>query len=539
MNNNSKWQPFIYGVLIALGILVGMWLRPGTGGRWSGDGAFKFSEILNLLEQTYVDSVDSKQLESETYNELLSKLDPHSAYIDAEDVARANEPLEGNFEGIGVEFTLYNDTIMVVAAIVGGPSESSGIQAGDRIIAVDSQSVASVGITTEAVFKKLRGPKGSKVAVTVLQLGKPKTVVLTRNTIPLHSIEVSMMLDTETGFIKINRFAANTHEEFITAFKKLQLQGMQRLVLDLRDNPGGYLTAAIDICDELLEGDKMIVYTKGRKQPLKEYKTTNEGLFEKGKLAILIDEGSASASEIVSGAIQDWDRGIVVGRRSFGKGLVQEPFELSDGSMVRITVARYYTPSGRSIQKPYDKGYDAYEGEVYHRYEDGELIDSSKVKQTDTTQYKTALGRTVFSKGGIMPDVFVPIDTGYRNAYTLQVLEAGLLNQFAFSYVDGNRKALSKFGNPAAFQEKFKLNLVPLFVDFAQSKGIVPSNYALIKQATPYLEKQLKALVARQLWRDMGYFTVINASDITIQQALKSFTNYNQLLSPSTNINPQ
>lgn len=532
MNKSSKWQPFIYGVLIALGILIGIWLRPGTVGSWGNAGRFKLAEILNLLDQTYVDSIDTKAIESETYNQLLTQLDPHSVYIDAGDVAKANEPLEGNFEGIGVEFTLYNDTIMVVSAIVGGPSEQAGIQAGDRIIKVDSIGVAGIGITTDTVFKKLRGPKGSLVMVTILRLGTTQNINIIRNTIPLHSVEVSMMLDTVTGFIKINRFAANTHQEFIDAFQKLQLQGMKQLVLDLRDNPGGYLTAAIDICDELLAGNKMIVYTKGRKQPLKEYKSTNKGIFEKGSLAVLIDEGSASASEIVSGAVQDWDRGIVVGRRSFGKGLVQEPFELSDGSMVRITVARYYTPSGRSIQKPYDNGYDAYEDEVYHRYEDGELIDSSKVKQADTTKYRTASGRVVFSKGGIMPDVFVPIDTSYRNEYTMRLLEAGLLNQFAFSFVDKNRKRLSSYSNPIDFQKRFTENVTYLFTGFAASKGIT-ANQTLVKEATPYLQKQLKALIARQLWRDMGYFTVINATDPTVQQALKGLNNYRQLLNPT------
>jgi carboxyl-terminal processing protease len=294
------------------------------------------------------------ELEEKTINEMLTNLDPHSVYIPAKDLQQANEQLEGNFEGIGVEFNILNDTIMVVSAINGGPSQILGIQAGDRIIKVDTQVVAGVGIKNEQVFKLLRGPKDSKVNVVIYRPDANKKIPYTikRNTIPIHSVDVSMMLNNETGYIKVSRFAANTHEEFVKALNQLKLQGLQNLVVDLRGNPGGYLTAATEISDELLNDNKMIVYTSGRKQPRNEYKASRDGLFEKGKLVVLIDEGSASASEIVSGAIQDWDRGIIIGRRSFGKGLVQEPFELRDGSAIRLTIARYYTPSGRCIQKP-------------------------------------------------------------------------------------------------------------------------------------------------------------------------------------------
>ncbi|MES2558455.1 MAG: S41 family peptidase [Bacteroidota bacterium] len=531
MNNSSKWQPLIYGVLIALGVLIGIWFKPsGNTGSILG-GRSKFSEILNIINQAYVDTVNMEELEEKTLNELLSNLDPHSVYIPAKDLQQANEQLEGNFEGIGVEFNILNDTIMVVSAINGGPSQLLGIQAGDRIIQVDTHNVAGVGIKSEQVFKLLRGPKDSKVKVVVYRPDAWKKIPysIIRNTIPIHSVDVNMMLNDETGYIKISRFAANTHAEFVKAFNQLKLQGLQHLVLDLRDNPGGYLTAATEISDELLDDHKMIVYTSGRMQSKNEYKAERKGLFEKGKLIVLINEGSASASEIVSGAVQDWDRGLIIGRRSFGKGLVQEPFELRDGSAIRLTIARYYTPSGRSIQKPYDSGYDEYEEEVYHRFENGELEDSSKVKSIDTVVYKTAKGRFVYSKGGIMPDIFVSIDTSYRNSYTTEVLSAGLLNQFSYTYVDGHRKELKKYTNVMVFNNTFNEDLFTLFTKYAAQKGIIgkPGDQALAK---PFISKQLKAMVARQLWRDNGYYTVVNSYDKTVERALDAIQKYNTLL---------
>jgi carboxyl-terminal processing protease len=531
MNNSSKWQPFIYGVLIALGIFIGIWLKPSRNMGSMMGGKSKFSEILNIINRAYVDTVNMDELEEKTITELLTNLDPHSVYIPAKDLQQANEQLEGNFEGIGVEFNILNDTIMVVSAINGGPSQLLGIQAGDRIVRVDTQVVAGVGIKSDQVFKLLRGPKDSKVKVVIYRPDARKNIPYTiiRNTIPIHSVDVNMMLNDETGYIKISRFAANTHEEFVKAFNQLMLQGLQNLVLDLRDNPGGYLTAATEISDELLDDNKMIVYTSGRTQPKNEYKAEREGLFERGKLIVLINEGSASASEIVSGAIQDWDRGLIIGRRSFGKGLVQEPFELKDGSALRLTIARYYTPSGRCIQKPYDGGYDAYEEEVYHRFENGELEDSSKIQKADSVVYRTSRGRIVHSKGGIMPDVFVPIDTSFRNSYTTEVLSAGLLNQFSYTYVDGHRNELKKYSNVAVFNNQFKDDLFALFVQYAAQKGIKgkASELALAK---PFIGRQLKALVARQLWRDNGYYTVVNSYDQTVGKALDAIQKYNTLL---------
>ena len=380
MNLNNKWQPFIYGILIAAGILIGVWLKPSGNIRTIINGKNKISEIINIVNQAYVDTVNVEQLEERTINEMLSQLDPHSVYIPAKDLQQANEQLEGNFEGIGVEFNILNDTIMVVTAINGGPSQELGIQAGDRIISVNWKSVTNTKISNEKVFKLLRGPKGTEVKVEIFRPDAHKRIPYTikRGTIPIYSVDVSMMLNNETGYIKISRFAATTHKEFVEAISTLKKQNLKNLIVDLRGNPGGYLTAASELADEFLDDKKLIVYTQGREQPRVDYKAEKEGKFEQGKLIVLIDEGSASASEILSGAIQDWDRGLIIGRRSFGKGLVQEPFELHDGSALRLTIARYYTPSGRCIQKTYKGGFDEYEHELLKRYEDGELADSSK-----------------------------------------------------------------------------------------------------------------------------------------------------------------
>ncbi len=536
MNINNKWQPFIYGVLIALGILLGVWLRPSGNMRTLISGNNKFSEIINIINQAYVDTVNMDDLDEKTINELLSQLDPHSVYIPAKDLQQANEQLEGNFEGIGVEFNILNDTIMVVSALNGGPSQELGIQAGDRIINVEGKSVAHVKITNEQVFKLLRGPKSTEVKIVIYRPHSNKKIPYTikRGTIPIYSVDVSMMLNNETGYIKISRFAATTHEEFVTAINELKKQQLKNLIIDLRGNPGGYLTAATEITDEFLDDKKLIVYTEGRTQSRVDYKAEKEGLFEQGKLILLIDEGSASASEILSGAIQDWDRGIIIGRRSFGKGLVQEPFDLKDGSAIRLTVARYYTPSGRCIQKTYKNGYDEYEHEVLKRYEDGELEDSSKLNLGDTVIFRTAKGRIVHAGGGITPDVFVPLDTTYSSTFLTQVLSSNLLNQFAYSYTDKHRIELKKYTNAKQFNAQFSEHLFTEFLTYTKTMDIKFTAQE-INRSAQYINSHLKALIARQLWRDQGYFTVISSTDKPIQKALNVLGNYEKALTISTN----
>jgi carboxyl-terminal processing protease len=532
MNLNNKWQPLIYGILIAAGILIGVWLKPSGNIRTIINGKNKISEIINIVNQAYVDTVNVEQLEEKTINEMLSQLDPHSVYIPAKDLQQANEPLEGNFDGIGVEFNILNDTIMVVAALNGGPSQELGIQAGDRIISVNEKSVANTKITNEKVFKLLRGPKGSEVKVEIYRPDAHKKIPYTikRGTIPIYSVDVSMMLNTETGYIKISRFAATTHKEFVEAISTLKKQNIKNLIVDLRGNPGGYLSAASELADEFLDDKKLIVYTQGREQPRQDYKAEKEGNFEQGKLIVLIDEGSASASEILSGAIQDWDRGLIIGRRSYGKGLVQEPFELHDGSALRLTIARYYTPSGRCIQKTYKDGFNEYEHELLKRYEDGELQDSSKGKSTDTLTFHTAKGRVVHAGGGITPDIFVPLDTTFSSQFITQILSSSLLNQFAYTYTDKHRSELKKYTDVKKFNSQFNDKIFEEFVAYASTKNVKATKEE-IQKSGEYIGVHLKALVARQLWRDQGYFTVISATDKAIQKALSILGNYEKLLS--------
>jgi carboxyl-terminal processing protease len=525
MNNSfQKWQPFIYGILISLGIGIGFILRPSGAAKMIGSQN-KFNELLGIIQSEYVDTVNLDEIETETFNELLNKLDPHSVYIPAKDLQAANEPLDGNFEGIGVEFNIVNDTIMVVSAISGGPSADLGIQSGDRIIKADTTHLTGVKITNEQVVKNLRGKKGSSVLLTIYRPSNKQKIEynITRNTIPIYSIDASFMLDNKTGYLKISRFGATTHQEFLDAIAKLKKENMQSLVLDLRGNPGGYLKAANDIVDELLNDGKLIVYTQGRAKPKQTYLTEKEGIFEDGKLAVLIDEGSASASEIVSGAIQDWDRGLIIGRRSFGKGLVQEPFELSDGSAIRLTIARYYTPSGRCIQKKYSDGYDKYEEDLLNRFENGELENELKNTINDTTKYYTKIkNRVVYSGGGISPDYKVTIDTSFNTRFLTHVAASGLLNKAAYQYVDANRNNLNNYKSVENFITKFEVSneLINQLITMAQNDKITQPTEADMARSGAFIKQQLKALIARQIWRDGGYFKVISMKDKTIQKAI-------------------
>ncbi len=535
MNPQNNWKPLIYGLLIALGITIGMVLQPSGNGIIGAVGSKnKLSEILQIIKQSYVDEVDIDSLEEAGINSLLTSLDPHSVYIPAKDLAVANEQLEGNFEGIGVEFNIVNDTIMVVTPLSGGPSAELGIMAGDRIIAVDTLNVAGNGITNDKVFKLLRGPKGSVVNVKIYRPAAKSVIpfAITRNTIPIFSIDASFMLNNNTGYIKISRFADKTHNEFLQAFKELNAFGMENLILDLRGNPGGYLHAATLIADELLDNKKLIVYTEGRTKPRAESLASNTGVFEQGKLIVLIDEGSASASEIVSGAVQDWDRGIIIGRRSFGKGLVQEPYELKDGSAMRLTVSRYYTPSGRCIQKDYKNGKD-YDHDLIDRYTNGELENQEKTMIFDSTPYATkVLGRTVYGGGGIYPDVFVPIDTSYYSAFLTAVVSNSLIGKFAYEYLDKNRAFISKNFNIETFTNSFSLteNEYNEFVNFAADQGIIPQNKNEIVKSKDFILIQIKALIARQLYRDKGYYMVMKQRDRTVQKALEVLNNYQAIL---------
>jgi len=532
MNNSwQKWQPFIYGLILGIGIVLGMVLKPNNSYNLVGSQN-KFNELLGIIQSEYVDTVNLEEIESTTFNDLLSKLDPHSVYIPAKDLKTVNEPLDGNFEGIGVEFNIVNDTIMVVTAISGGPSADLGIQSGDRIIKADTTNLAGVKITNDDVVKALKGKKGTQVLVSIYRPSTKQIIKynITRNTIPIYSVDASFMLNSNTGYLKISRFGATTHQEFVEAVEKLKEQNMKNLVLDLRGNPGGFLKAATDIVDELLDDGKMIVYTEGRAKPKQSYKTENKGIFEEGKLAVLIDEGSASASEIVSGAIQDWDRGLVIGRRSFGKGLVQEQFELTDKSAIRLTIARYFTPSGRCIQKKYNEGYAHYEEDIYNRLENGELENDFFSAINDSTKYFTKIkNRVVYSGGGISPDFKVAIDTTFNSKFLTQIAAVGIINKIAYQYVDLNRKKLKEFKSIDDFIANFNVDnsLFNQLVALAETEKISKPSLQELTRSENFIKLQLKAIIARQLWRDGGYFKVTSLKDRTVQKAILELKNLN------------
>ncbi len=525
----NLFLPLILSLVLMAGIFIGTKLNFSektvvfTPGSHGSDG--KMEKVLDFIVENYVDTIQRNSLEDKTLSSMLHSLDPHSDYIQASDLQQVNEPLQGNFEGIGVEFNILNDTITVVTPISGGPSEKAGISAGDKIVKVEGKSVAGTGITNKQVFEKLRGKHGTKVKLGIKKPGSRELVdiVITRDEIPIYSVDIAYMLAPDIGYIKISRFAAKTYEEYQQAFNKLKKMGMKKLVIDLRGNGGGYLNAAVDLADEFLSKGMEIVYTKGKSSPKKQYTASDKGSFENDELVILIDEGSASASEILAGAIQDNDRGTIIGRRSFGKGLVQEQIELPDGSALRLTTARYYTPSGRCIQKSYEEGNEAYYNEEYDRYQNGELLHADSIRFADSLKYHTVGGKVVYGGGGIMPDVFVGIDTSYRTSYLSKVSYAGLINEYAFNYVDRNRAQLKKFASAQVFVNSFQVDkalLEGLFA-FAAQKGI-PGNDKEIKKSAVFFTTQLKALIGRGLFNNEAFYPVQHKNDKIIEKALLS-----------------
>ncbi len=545
MNSNRSrvtiFLPFLLGAAIAAGVFIGYFLSGSSLGGHAGSAARglgksdKLKDVLNYIVEEYVDTINSKQLEEDAIVSLLQQLDPHSAYIPAKDLQGVSEQLEGNFDGIGVEFNIQRDTIMVVAAITGGPSESLGIQSGDRIVRIEGKSIAGVGVKNEDVIKQLRGKRGTKVKVGIFRPGVRKITdyIITRGQIPIYSVDASYMVSPEIGYIKISRFAATTYDEYLKAFNKLSMNGMKKLILDLRDNPGGYLNAAVDLCDEFLPKGKKIVYTQGKARKREDFNATAKGGFEIGGLVVLIDEGSASASEIVSGAVQDNDRGWVIGRRSFGKGLVQEEVRFDDGSAMRLTIARYYTPTGRSIQKSYKDGTDAYYHELGERYSRGEMANPDSMKRMDSISFKTPSGRIVYGGGGIMPDVFIPIDTAGYSVYLSEIAAKGLINRFSFEYIDAHRAALKKnYHSAEAFAQGFTVsNLLPSFIAFADKNGVKvdPRGVAV---SSEIIRSQIQALMGRALYGNDGFYTIINSRDKTIKKAIE-LLNSNKLVSSS------
>ncbi len=545
MNENKDryriYHPLIIASVLVIGILIGAYLSVVTGA-WLGRteigmgkkifplrvpeiGHFnKLNEIINYIDEYYVDTVDRSKLEDKAIDAIFQELDPHSAYIPPSDLQAVNESLEGNFEGIGIEFNIRNDSIVVISAISGGPSEALGIQAGDRIVMIDGDVVAGKGIVSKDVISKLRGKKGTKVTVQIFRRNTKDLLkyIITRDKIPVYSIDASYMVNDSIGYIKVNRFAETTYEEYLQAFDSLSKRGMTRMILDLRGNPGGYLNQAKDLADEFLSDGKVIVFTEGRARPKKIYKATSKGGFENKDMVVLIDEGSASASEIVSGAIQDNDRALIVGRRSFGKGLVQEQADMPDGSALRLTIARYYTPTGRCIQRSYEEGKEAYYNDITERFKDGEMQDKDSIHFPDSLKFTTPKGKVVYGGGGIMPDVYVPIDTSENTEYLTDLFINGVVSQFSFEYADKHRAELSKFADAKKYDKNFNIDdkLFNDFITYAEGNK-VKKNPKEIKRSERLIKYQLKSQIARNIWNNDGYYLVIHHIDDTFQKGLE------------------
>ena len=514
-------------LLLSLGFSISLL----SSSQFFDDKTITLNQVINYISEDYVDTVNKDQLIEKVVIDLLHNLDPHSAYISKDEVKQMNEPLEGSFEGIGIMFNILNDTILVVSPISGGPSEKVGLMAGDRIVKINGENVGGIGISNTDVQKKLKGPKGTKVDVSVKRR-KMKGLLdftITRDIIPINSIDASYVLDDKIGYIKINRFALTTMKEFYEAVSELQSKGVEDFVLDLSGNGGGFLQVAFWLADEFLDDGKMIVYTEGNNSPREEYMARASGLLQDSKVVVIIDEGSASASEILSGALQDWDRGIIIGRRSFGKGLVQKQYELSDGSMIRLTVARYYTPTGRLIQKPYQDGADDYEHDLINRYIRGESFNKDSIHFPDSLKYKTLVkGRTVYGGGGIMPDIFIPLDTTFYTDYYRDLIAKGILNKFILSSLDSQRSKLkSKYSDFKSYHREYEVSdkLLKELTDFAKNEDL-EFNEKEFEISKDQLKLVIKASIARDLWSNNEFFQIINEQSEEVKKAREVLNNW-------------
>ncbi|NEW83979.1 MAG: S41 family peptidase [Mariniphaga sp.] len=532
MDNKTRriviWMPVFLAVAIIAGVFLGAKLQSRlqlSARTTQANGANKVSLIMSLIEGNYVDTVDSKKIVEAAIPEILKQLDPHTVYIPAKDMQEVSEEMSGNFSGIGVQFSIQNDTIMVIDVISGGPSQKLGIRAGDRIVKVNDSIMAGVKVTNEKVLKKLRGDKGSKVNVSIARKGFPELIPyeIKRGEIPLTSVDVSYMIDSKTGYIKVGRFAEKTYEEFMSGVDQLEKSGADQIIIDLRGNPGGYLGAVIKMVSEFLDKGELVVYTEGRTQPKRSFNTEKKGSYFGKKVVVLVDEYSASASEIFAGAIQDNDRGTIIGRRTFGKGLVQEQIPFYDGSAIRLTVARYYTPAGRCIQKSYKKGLEDYYGDLNRRYAHGEFEQKDSIQYSDTLKYYTRMKRVVYGGGGIMPDLFVAADTTGFSPYYLKITQKGLVYQYAFDYSDKYRNELGKMKTGKEFETYLlQHKILSSFTDFATKKGIATDTKGLAISGK-IIEAQLMAYISRNIIGEVGFYSVISKLDPTLKEALKAF----------------
>ncbi|GAB3748830.1 S41 family peptidase [Spirosoma pomorum] len=541
-NNKSTVRlPMLLGLTMAGGMLIGATFFGGTKSlNTIGKGYTKYREILQLIENNYVDTVNTDELVDYSIEQMLHKLDPHTAYLNPQNAVAARSQLEGGFDGIGVEFNIYRDTVYVVTPMSGGPSEAVGIQSGDKIIKVDEKPLVGTKIENSDVYKALRGKRGTPVKLTILRKGdkQPKVYTVTRDRIPTYSIDAAYMIDNQTGYIKVNRFSETTYDEFKTALASLKSQGMKQLMMDLRNNPGGYMDRATSIADEFISGNKLLVYTNGKDNRYDRQTFARiAGQFEEGPLVVLVDEGSASASEIVAGALQDHDRALIAGRRSFGKGLVQMPVQLSDGSELRLTISRYYTPSGRSIQKPYIPGQEGdYEKDMEQRSKRGEYYIADSIKNDPKLKFKTDGGRVVYGGGGITPDYFIPRDSSWQTPYLIKLFNKNLIREYAVEYANANRKRLEKlpfaeFDRTVTLDDAFMNRLTKE----AATEG-VPFNQKEYNRSKEYIRTQIKALVARYVYQKNNkgglnneYFQVISGADDTYKKALQLFDRADKL----------
>lgn len=527
MKKLHVWLPLLFAIVMIVGMRIGYKLRsniPFSREFFQNNKGSSLQEVMELVRRNYVDPVNTDTLTEDAVKAMLTHLDPHSVFIPAEHLREVNEDLQGNFQGIGVEFQIIRDTVHVVSVLKDGPSEQAGLHVGDKFIQVSDSIVTGNRINADRIKNLLRGPGGTPVSVKILRSTTIIPVTITRGTIPLYSVDAAYMMDANTGYIHLNKFSGTSYEEFMSAMEKLQKQGLKKLIFDMRDNGGGILGEAIDIADEFLDGQKLIVYTDGSKQKKTEYRCKRPGQFEKGSLIILIDEGSASASEVVAGACQDWDRATIIGRRSFGKGLVQEQYNLSNGAALRLTVARYYTPVGRSIQKPYTGGRDAYNEEVAGRFENGEVLYQDSIVLERGPAFTTKQGKTVYGGGGITPDIFVPFDTTGISKNVSQLFLNQTFGKFIYTYYINNKKYFDGFKDPSDFAARY-INTQAAWdylVNYAVAEGIDLQNASDHDRLE--VEKRIRSWMARQIWRMDGYYQVNNLYDKVVQRGYQEIS---------------